>query len=760
MVEVKIDGVPCDFQTEESIALAYSCTDLVDLESGREGSTVKFILPLNATNVAIFGVEGDVHAETKFNTGLHSMSIVMDGLTIYEGTAYLMQSVWGSDENYLEVECRGGAVAWADSAADTLFKEIAIDYSDALTEANIKASWESDSPIKFFPIVRDSYEDEGASSDVTGVRLLRSIDDYHPFIQISALFDAIFTSAGYSVSSSTIGDELFSELYMSGDYSSAENEAAAEYMGFYIKRAEDCSTTTDTMGRISLSPYDGVNTVGNLVDMSTLESDSECYNYGGCLQVDNEAVIYKPLTSISVGFEYYLHYTCDCSIESRSTLKGIDRLNTIDNGSVSWEITNRNIDQRDNISSGISYKLFIFDFESGGSFRLYSLDSSGATLAYYDLSTQATSVTFSSVPSSLVLYQYVNGTYITYDSDWALYFGYVELVTSTEIKITVRSAPKTYSPTSPMEFEFQLLEGADAGVDFTLHSDTSIRPYFSAYPGYNSDLTFETIGQHSFSALDFLTAMQHLFNLRFSTNEAAKMVTIESFDNFYNGFEWDWSDKVIEDEPIEFVDWAHSTHRLTTYGYQQTDGVVQRMGETDNKYFGEWSYEVDSYAASSSDQTLLNPIFSASTNDENGVLVVGDRDDLELVNSLSFSPRIVRYFGQMEIDDENYSLPYVAFHNPDEGFTLCFEDRDDTEGLNRLYQSEVELLRRSQIISLSLNLSALDYSNLFEPHADAASLRSRFYFELHGESFKTILYGIESFNPVSGVAKCSFLTIN
>ncbi len=760
MVEITIDGKLCDFRTEESIALKYNCEDLSELENGREGSTVKFIMPMSATNAEIFGIEGDVHPQTKFNSQWHPMCIVMDGITLFSGTAYLMEVYWAQDENYVEVECRGGVTAWVEEAYDTLFKNIAIDYSSTLTEANIKASWEDDSPIKFFPITRDSYEDEGSSEDVTGVRLLRSIDDYHPFIQISALIEAIFTAAGYRIESETLEDEEFSSLYMSGDYSSAENEAAQEYMGFYIKRGEDTSTTTDTLGRVGLSPYDGLNSVGNIVSMSTLDDDAECYNHGNVLQVDGTAVIFKPLTSISVGFEYYLHYTCDCSIESRTTLKGIDRLNTIDNGTVSWEITNRNIDQRDEVVSGVSYKLLIFDFEEGETYRLYSVNSSG-TSSYIETTDRETSVIFSSTPSTLTLHRYVDGANELYSSDWALYFGYVELTTPTEVKITVRSAPKTYSPTSPMEFEFQLLEGADAAADFTLHSDTSIRPYFSAYPGYNSSLTFETIGQHSFSALDTLSALGHLFNLRFSTNEAAKLVTIESFDKFYNGTQWDWSDKVIEGSEIEFTDWAHSANRVNTLGYQQTDGVVNRMGESDNAYFGEWSYSIDSYAASSTDKTTLNPIFSASTNDEDdGSLVVGDRDDLETVNSLSFSPRIARLFGLREVENENYSLPYAAFHEPDEGFTLCFEDRDGATGLNRLYLNEVELTARSQIISLSLKLSALDYSNLFEPHAAAPSLRDRFYFSLQGESFLTILYSIESFNPESGEAKCSFLTIN
>ncbi len=760
MVKVFIDQIECDIDDSESIALSYKSTDLTDVESGRTGSSILLKLPFTATNSQIFGAGGDVHPATKFNSQWHEMTIVSDGLTLYSGTAYLMEVVWSAAQRYFSVECRGGVLSWAETAADTLFKEIGIEYSSRLTITNIKSSWEDDSPVKFFPIVRDSYEDEGSTVDVTGVRLVRSIDDYHPFFRVSSLLEAIFAQGGYGVESQTMVRENFDELYMSGSYSSAENSAARAAMGFYVKRSDEVTTTTDYSGRVSMSPYDIAATVGNLVDLQTTLTDSECYNYGGVLQMDGQALQFVPLTQICVGFEYYLHYTCVAQIESASRLKGIDTLNTISNGNIEWELTNRHIDQRDDLVVGVSYNLIVFDHEDGAEYRIIAVDDSG-NITELGYSTQRMTQIVLTGSYAYIEVQSYNGVgFLTYDDAWAIYFGYIEEYSPVEVKVTVRSAPCDYSPTSPMQFEYQLLQGGCSATQFTLHEDTSIRPFFSEYPGYNSTIEFADIAQISYSPLDFLSALQHLFNLRFATNESSKVVTIESFDEFFNGDEFDWSDKLLLDEDVEFSDFAQTTHRTVKYGYQQVDGVVQRMGQTDNKYFGEWSFEVDSYVASSSDQTLLNPIFSASTNDEDGVMVVGDRDDVTTVDSLNFSPRIARYFGLQPVEDENYSLPQVAFHLPDDLFTLCFEDRDSVEGLNRLYLSEVELLGRSQIVTLSLTLTALEYSNLFEHNDRSASQRSIFIFDIYGERFRTILYSIESYNVHSGVARCSFLTID
>ncbi len=760
MVKITIDDVECSVESSTAITLSYKSEDLANLESGRTGTTVEVELKLGGENSAIFGIESDTHVKEKFNRDWHEMKIFSDEVELFSGTAYLMEIRWSEGLRTAIIECRGGVSWWATNAASTLLKNIDISYSNSLNESCIKASWLDDSVVKFFPIVRDSYDVEGSSTDVTGVRLLRSIDDYHPFIQVGALLNAIFTSSGYTVQSSTIYDEQFEQLYISGKYSSTESSAAQEAMGFYVKRAEDCTTTTDGLGRISLSPYDIYSTVGNIVDIETVDSDYECYNHGNVMQIDGEALIFRPLTEVCVGFEYFLHYTCLCTIESRTTLKGVNKLNTISDGYVEWEITNRYEDHRDSYSTKVLYNVIIFDFEEGDQYQLVGITQEGERNVLGTFYQRLNSMVFTDEYPTLTLEKHNGIGYMTYADDWALYYGYIDLTSSTEVKITLRSSPHYYSPTSPMQFELQMLEGGDPGVDFTLHKDCTVRPYFSSYPGYNSTVTFEDIAQHSVSALDFLGAMQHLYNLRFATNEEAKTVRIESFDEFYNLGEWDWSDKVVAGETISLTDLAHLKHRTNTLGYQQTDGVVNRMGESDNAYFGEWSYEVDSYAASSSSSSNLNPIFSASTNDEDGVMVVGDRDDIELVDSLNFSPRIARYFDMREVASENYSLPYVAFHSPDEGFSLCFEDRDSVAGLNRHYTTEVALHNRSQLISLRVKLSALDYSALFSMEESSPSIRSTFLFTLHGESFRTILYSVESYNLESGIAQCLFLTID
>ena len=63
----------------------------------------------------------------------------------------------------------------------------------------IFASWTDASPVKFFPIHRDEYEQQNSSTDLLPAERLLSVDDYHPFLHIATLVGQIFREAGYDV---------------------------------------------------------------------------------------------------------------------------------------------------------------------------------------------------------------------------------------------------------------------------------------------------------------------------------------------------------------------------------------------------------------------------------------------------------------------------------------------------------------------------------------------------------------------------------
>ncbi len=761
MVKVLIDQIECDHIDTKSLKLKYNSRDLANIDSARAATIIEVMIPCNARSTAIFGAEAQLHTAERFNQTWHPLKIESEeGITIFEGTAYLMEVVCSDKGEMFRVEGRGEVEEWALRASQSSIASVPFGgFNINLNQEGIESTWAESSPVKFLPIERDAYTNTPTGEDITGGQQVRTIDGYHPFINIKALLENFLHKYGYTIESSLLESEEFSNLFISGNYSSSESSHARSTMSFLLKREQSTTTTCNTNGRIYLSPYMLSNTFGNFADIESVNSDKECYNFGNVMQIRDQALIFRPLGTVSTGFEYRLHYIAQCKIASRHTLEGLNKLRYPNGYTIEWNIVNKNIDYRNDVVVGLAYNVAIFDFNPNKTYRIVGITSSKnptpLTVLTHRFSQWSTSEEYHSYR---IEEKNKNGTFSTYTGDWAIYSGYIDEMQETEIDVCVRSAPEEYGVNSPMDFSLLTLEGGIAGSTCKLLKDSYLKPYYAYYPGYNSKVWLSDIAVHDFSMLELIAAMQHLFNLRIYSDESSKRIFIETLDDFYTDKEWDWSDKLVSGEQITISNLAHSAHRKNKLGYQQKDGVVNRKGESDNAIFGEWEYTIDSYAASASARTELNPIFSATINTDEGVLAVGDRDDQTSAGSLNFSPRVVRYFDMREI--EGTMMPYASFHSPEMNYTLCFEDRDQVQGLNRYYQSQCEGEQHSDLIKVTLKLNTFEYTNLFSPDNLNPSLRDIFSLSLKGETFRCRLYRVDSYDVEEQKARCTFLTID
>lgn len=756
-MEILIDGCGCEVGAIGSATYGFDASKMSDVESGSVGHSLKVSLPSSEVNRVIWGGDLGLHPQTKFNSERHRGEVVVDGIVMISGEARLCSVKGVGDDMVLEVEIVGDVSPWALSAIFGTFSSIGIDYSAILSQSEVERGWaESLGVVKFLPIERDSYEPEGSAVDMDGVRMIRSIDDYHPFLRVDDLVRAIIEPSGYSIVSEFMEGEEFRSLYMSGAYQSAQSSVASDRMGFYAKRLAQTTVLGDDIGRVSFSPYETICSVGNIVDVESVESDDECYVRGNSFVNLDGAIAFVPTTSVEVGFEYHLRYRTEYAIDTRDRLVGYNKLILADNQDVEWTLVNRFEDRRGGISPYFVYTLVAFDYEDGDRFYLKAVDTGEILLSFASRSCEVSMGDYGGELKLLV--KHSDSTfYADYFGDWAMYDGYVAASGVTEVDVVVRSAPESVSPTNPKRFDLLLMGGAEAGMEFTLMTETSLRPYFASYPGYGSQIEFSDIAWHSgVSQADMLSALSHMYNLCFYSDVATKRLFVEPYAQMLDGSEWDWTQKIVDGKSMSFSDYALGMAKWQTWGYQRGDGQVNRLGS--DEIFGDWNFDSDFYGAKDSSSTTLNTLFSPTLSSYEGVLIVGDRDDVELVDSLNFSPRIVRLFeGETTSDGV---MPYAAFHAPDRGFTLCFEDRDGARGLNRFYEGQLLEGEHASLITLELRLTPYDMTSLLSPIEGAASLRSVFYFEISGERIKCRLERVESYSFGEDRACCTFLIID
>ncbi|MEG1611141.1 MAG: hypothetical protein RRZ83_02775 [Alistipes sp.] len=779
-MKLTIDSSLCDLAPESHFAPSYDADALSSPESARKGNAIKLTLPRTTDNDQVFG------SEAVFNARKHTAELTHDGARLHVGTVRLLSS---SNREY-RIEIRSGAAQWAKNAALGAFKAIPIDYTSHLTPTDISAGWRDASPVKFLPILRDSYEQLNSSTDLQPVLRMLSPDDYHPFLQVDALMRAIFTAAGYTVQSRFMESVPFRSLYMSGAYATRDTAAVEKRMGFCAVRLTTATAVADAVGRVYATPHGAGNIVGNLVETATPQSVDEAgvvhtepYNNGNCFGVEKLKIVYRPTTSLSVGFEYHLRYTTDHRILTRERLKGFDSVNLGKGGNIPFRLPNRYIDRRSNLAAQRSYRVVVFDGTATAQFRLrYNLDEQiGAHWSdFTGRSAVVTTPAAQKIAQPSLFVQSSPNSWSAYEGDWALYDGYVGLTGQTTVEICVRTPTEMVSASSPKYFNTIFFMGADEGMHFTLHTQCSVRPLFSPAPAYGARVTMVDVAQHDVKQSVLLEAVQHLFNLRFYTDEQTKTVYIEPESDFWDeSRQADWSGRTDFMQPIVWEDVALGVHESRTYGYGGGDGATMRLGREEGQSFGSWHVTTNSRATIEGDQKCINPLFSPTLSEANIqveapsalLMQVGDRDDAA-GDGVNFAPRIVRYCGVHRLPaGERWNdpagqaaYPLAAFHFAGDaeqaGFTLCFADRDGQQGLHRFYDRQESLYAAREHVTLTLRLAPHEYETLFTIDTAAPDIRTTFRITTNRGVVCATLRRMRDYNPATGLARCTFTLLS
>lgn len=615
-MELNIDGKPCDLGSERIAVPGYDAAALADVEAAREGRSLTLTIPATMRNDALAGFARDPHTAERFNATLHTAELTAEGSVMLSGTVRMLSA---SDEGY-RIEIRDGGAGWAKNAARRMFNALGVDFRAALTPEMILAGWTDDSPVKFFPIRRDEYPQRNSPTDLLPAQRLLTVDDYHPFLHVATLVETIFGEAGYRIESRFMESELFRSLYMSGAYASRDTAALAARMGFFARRLSPATAKADYSGRVAANPNTALNSVGNIVETATPQTpdaDGEpvpgLSNNGGCFGFDRGNIVFTPTTEVSAGFEYYLKYTTDHVIQSRQRLKGFDSVYLGTGADMRFSLSNRYEDRRGGIAPNRSYTAIVFDHAEGRQYRLSYTRNGTADTLWSEFSARTAQVVTPAAGSvaNPVLQVRSDTRWEPYAGDWALYDGYIAERGETTVELRVRTAAERLSPSSPKYFNRIYFHGAEEGMSLTLHKECSLQPRFSSAPGYGSAITFADVARHRIRQSELLEALQHLFNLRFHTEQATRTVRIEPADDFFAASPAaDWRAKTDFSQPVVLADIAPEVHERRTWRYLTGDGAVARFDAEAESPFGQWSVTTDSRAAKEGEKTLANPLFS------------------------------------------------------------------------------------------------------------------------------------------------------
>ena len=782
MIELLIDGKRCDIDKLPTIPIGFDIEKLTSVEGEREGRTIELELPSTSVNDLIFGCSRDIYAVSRFNMEHHTAKVGIDGVAIFEGTAYLLTTtIGGEDGTRYKIRIREGGAEWIESVVHHRLSELDIPFSGNLTLSTITNSWNGDNAVRFLPVWRDG-KSLGYSSSTLPVERVMLTDDYHPFISISAMVKAMFADLGYTLRSDFFESKFGQSLYMSGDYVRSDASAAKAKCDFLARRSAPITATADSMGRVYATTSMATHTVGPIVDNTdplAVNNNGvqmvECFNTLNAFSKDSSGnICFTPKSSVKSGFLLHLEYTTDYKIPSRDKFVGFNIVEGVNGENVEFSLANSCRDYRNSLSANWQYRAVVFEHVEGREYLLVANSSSGPLYNMGQWSARSALVTTSTTkPTTTSLHYRDSSTasWSSYQGDWALYAGYIQEEGQLDVVMDVRFPSQDVTAGEKFLLDKFWFGGAEKGMKITIGNGTTLRPYFTTVPGYGSFLQFQDVAPTNIRQSELLTALGEMFNLAFYTDRERKEVYIEPLEALYNDVEIEISEIIDYSDGIKIVDCGLGTPQTYRFAYRDGDKASDKFNTNNDTLLGEWSYRNPLYGTADSVRTIGNKLFTTTVNRKNvmecapsaSLIQVGDIGENEDGIESAFSPHIVCYKGMQPlpkgecwiVNDKLDQYPYAAFVD-DEDVNLCFESRNGIDGLHTYHLSKLLRQTDGQRVVLDIRPTMAETASILTGNGPKPSIRTTFRFKIEGESSLYRIVKIGDWDTDSGVVRCTF----
>ena len=781
-----VDGKSCPTGDIDRVPIGFSLEDMLNPQAACSGRKMEMTIPSTAESNEIFGVARDIYAAERFNDSHHTARLECDGVTLFEGTIYLLDASVGSRSGGdYKVRIVEGGKDWAKDAARRELRSSGIWFNMALTPENICSTWEGEQSVRFLPVLRNRYTAEYSGVSLGPKEQVLTTDDYHPFFSVPALFERIFR--GYEVESSFLQSDEFRQLLFSGQYGSPDTAKQQKLLDFKARRAAPVTAVANEYGKVyATAAFDDDESLGNIVDTAdptAVDSDGklmqDTFTTGNVFGVDEEGYIrFESAIAANVGFLLHLEYQTDYCIESRTRLRGFDTVISEPIVEAHFPLSNGFKDKQNELVAGLTYNLCIFDYVPSSLYMFKIFDrETGEELESRVIDGRFTQITMPEECSPVCTLEPMLGESLEHSADWALYPGHVQERGVTEVVVDIRIPPQEFLAGDKMRFNRIRFQGAEPGMAITLSPECSLRPYFTNVPGLGSVMGLTDIAHNKMWLIELVEAVCQMFNLVIYTDERAKRVIIEPEEAFYGDRVWEWSHKIDYSEPLRISDLGVDAPQWVEHRYKEGDYASAQYNEQYGTDIGCWRSGNQVYGALDTTKVVESPLFTTGVNKcgvyafapSASLLQVGD-SAAEGAIDMPFTTHIVRYLGLRPLPEGEVwgplgeaRYPLAAFFfegdGQTEGFSLCFEPRDGIAGLSRYFEQHAERVTRRQRLTATLRLSPAEIESLLSAESEGATIRDTFRLKLFNETSLYRLESIRGYNPATQSAECTFIRL-
>tara|TARA_R100000654_G_scaffold15532_2_gene33062 strand:- start:45 stop:3212 length:3168 start_codon:yes stop_codon:yes gene_type:complete len=395
--------------------------------------------------------------------------------------------------------------------------------------------------------------------------------DWRPMIWVYRLFKKIFQQAGYTINSNFIESSLFKKLLYATPNFKYNNSNDRYQLFSYEARFTD--NTTNPFSQTSARFFN--NTMAHTYTSSDNYDDLKSFTQ-----------------NVSISNAGNFIATVDNQPFSQGTSIGSDHFNIRENGYYTCRINNffanlsQNYYQSTQTQSGITIRIVNIEF-------IIKVRTVGEP-DYHDVVISETGTLNGDMPMSGHQGIANAGTYnfgINFPNiEERRYFNNGDRI-KLAVRTTVQHATSSSSPPVNTSFRFKLELFGQSYSNFlggaTNRKNGVFNLEFEAEkPAYGQTYNLQDVLNKNQKQIDFVKGIAHAFNLQFQTDEIRKIITIEPYNNFYQGISnsIDWSSKVDRSKDINDT-WLQTNLKRRLIFKYKTDSKDEEVASRGNLFF-------------------------------------------------------------------------------------------------------------------------------------------------------------------------------
>lgn len=206
-----LGDILCDMDDDEVVPLNKQTNDIAEMQDRQSDFTAQFKIRKTRAMRALFELSGEVGANTSFPYENQTCRLIQDNIEVITGGKLILDKV---DDQYYYVSILSGNLNFFKEIETLKLTDLLLPTTNHTWNVATQAATHVGDPDYVYPLCEPSEDGDIAPLTDDGTRVEMYGGWIWPFIKVKAIWDEIFTNAGFICKGDILTNETFLKLFM------------------------------------------------------------------------------------------------------------------------------------------------------------------------------------------------------------------------------------------------------------------------------------------------------------------------------------------------------------------------------------------------------------------------------------------------------------------------------------------------------------------------------------------------------------------